>query len=380
MRIHWPWVFIAYASLFVFGLTDNLRGPVFPELLDEFQVSHSRGSLFFVVASILTMIGAFSVPRILRSWGHIPTLCFFMSLLFVSQLGFYFARTFDGLLLFSAAFGLAIGGLGVVQNLLVLIATPVERRQRVQSGLHACYGASSFLAPGMVILVSFFGGSWRANFALAALLIVFFFGLLRFLHRHSAKGFEVPKPPETSFPRVEAWYMAIVLALYVSTEILVASRLALFMRIERDVDLATSSAWVFLFFAGLFLGRVVFSFYQPPLSLGAQMKLSLFSTMVLIALSVVSGPEWLALSGITMAPFYPLTMTAMSLLFGGHVDRTAAVAVALSGITVVGMHAAVGVISDHFSLKTAFLVGLGLAGLPLIMLFLYRRFFGRALP
>lgn len=380
-RIHWPWVLLAYLSLFVFGLTDNIRGPIYPEFLNHFQISHSQGSFFFSVASMTNMLGAFYVPRMIDYFGHFKTLIIFMTILFVSQLGFFLSPGFGLILFFCFFYGIAIGGLGVTQNLLVLVATPVEHRQQIQSGLHACYGAASFMAPGLVIAVSLMGFTWKDSFGVVAAIIFLFLGGLYFIKTqpYQKQGdAEVIVAP--LYRRRESFYAATILAIYVALEILVGSRLALFMREERGIDLRGSSFWVFVFYGGLFLGRMLLSVYRPPFAISSQLKCSLTGTALLIVGAVFGLPELLAFTGFTLAPFYPLMMTAMSLLFHEKVDRAASLGIALSGISVVSMHAAVGFMSDLFGLRFAFLLGLLLSLIAFVMILLHKRYFGRAIP
>lgn len=381
MRIHWQWVFLAYWSLFVFGLTDNIRGPLYPEISKHFDVSQSTGSLFFAVASFMNVVGAFFVPRLIHRVGHLGTLVLFMFVLMVTQLGFYFSPSFGLILFFCAFYGMAIGGLAVTQNLLVLVATPAEQRQQIQSGLHACYGASSFLAPGMVITCSIAGLSWKENFAFTSLIIFLFLASLYFV-KHQPRQSQVDGQitAQTFVKRREMVYLAATLGIYVAVENLIASRLALFMRLEQGLDLKQSTFWVFVFFGGMFLGRTLLGFYRPPFTIASQLKLSLIGTSVLIVGGIFVRPEIMALTGFALAPFYPLMMTAMSLLFHEKMDRAAALAVALSGVAVVSMHAAVGFLSDLVGLNWAFLLGVGLSFVAFGMIILHKRYFGRAIP
>ena len=43
-------------SLFALGLVDNARGPVFPDILKEFSLTDTVGSLFFLVASFASLV------------------------------------------------------------------------------------------------------------------------------------------------------------------------------------------------------------------------------------------------------------------------------------------------------------------------------------
>lgn len=381
VRTDWVWVMLAYLTLFVFGLADNVRGPLFPEILQDFQVTHSKGSLFFVVASATSILGAYIVPTLLRITTYAKVLGLFLVFMTIALLGFYSVKQFEILLFFCFLFGLGIGGLGVVQNLLVLLAARDERRQQLQSGLHACYGAASWLAPGFIILVANAERSWRVNFLLIGMMFV---GSLVFLLVFARRGEDLKLPVENkespTYLRSQAWYLALSLAVYVALEILMSSRLALFLRSEEGLDLAQSSFWMSWYFAGLLGGRVVLIFYRPPFAIRNQMLVSLLGTGAVMVLGLLHHPAWMVASGLTMAPFFPLMMTAMSLLFPSHVEKVAALGISVSGVVVVGMHAAFGVISDVWGLRTAFWFGLLLPAAAILLLLGFNKTFQRSIP
>ena len=66
-RNRWAVIF-ACMSMFVLGLSDNIRGPLFPELLTYFNLTNSQGSLSFAFASTAAFfgnaLGAYSLKRI----------------------------------------------------------------------------------------------------------------------------------------------------------------------------------------------------------------------------------------------------------------------------------------------------------------------------
>jgi FHS family glucose/mannose:H+ symporter-like MFS transporter len=52
-------IFFAFLSLFLLGLADNIRGPLFPEILQFFFVSSSKGSWSFATTSGAAFVGSF---------------------------------------------------------------------------------------------------------------------------------------------------------------------------------------------------------------------------------------------------------------------------------------------------------------------------------
>ncbi|PWU16485.1 MAG: hypothetical protein C5B49_10460 [Bdellovibrio sp.] len=382
-KVNWHWVVIACINLFLFGLSDNIRGPIFPEILAEFQLSHSRGSLFFAVTSLLTASGALLVPWVVRRTDKGLALLLFTSLLAVSQWGYFVSSSYRLVLMFAVLLGVAMGGLAVLQNLIVVASTPAHRRPQIQNGLHACYGASSVLAPGLVIALSLLGLTWRWSFLVTCLLDGLFAVLLVVWGRSRGGVLPIEEPPHLTnarYSRREAWYMALIVALYLALELLLSSRLAVLMREVRGLDLRDSSFWVLVFFGGLFFGRVVFSFVRPGVSLRFQLIVCLILTAVLIFGGVSWAPELLCLAGLTLAPFYPLILTGMSYLFHKNVDRATSLALALSGFAVVSMHGAVGWISDLYGIRMAYGLGLILTAIILLLILCYHRFFGRSIP
>ena len=54
----WPNILVAYFGLFCFSLLDNIRGPYFPEILNHLKLTDTQGSFFFVVPSLLSLVGS----------------------------------------------------------------------------------------------------------------------------------------------------------------------------------------------------------------------------------------------------------------------------------------------------------------------------------
>ena len=52
------YISFAYLSLFCLGFIDNSRGPVYPEILEYFNLTKSSGSLIFSLSSFMAFIGA----------------------------------------------------------------------------------------------------------------------------------------------------------------------------------------------------------------------------------------------------------------------------------------------------------------------------------
>lgn len=403
--MNWLWVGLAYLSLFIFGLSDNLRGPLFPDFLKEFGVSHIQGSLFFSTSSLISMLGALLAPRMIRRWGHVRTLLVFLGLSGVAFFGYGLALSFLWMIFCAAMFGVSVGGLGVTQNLLVLQGSDEAHRRQAQSGLHSCYGASSLLAPWIVTGLAALGFRWNTSFFVPVVLIlVMILGVFVIRGRWKNEGqgmasepvlagdlnaFEVQSPeaaPETlNGPISQAWtaaeiYWAILLAVYVAIEIMVSSRMSLLLREGFGRSLEDGNLWTSIFFVGLFAGRLVSTFVSLPGRLSHWMKGSMLMAAVLMLLGLWVRPEWLALSGLMLSIFYPLWMTAISQVFPATFHRVASVGVGLTGVSVVLMHTLLGGLSDQVGLVSAMYAVPVLTGIGFLMVVFFPMIFARRLP
>ncbi len=374
------WIFLAYSALFVFGLSDNIRGPIYPELLTHFQITHAEGSWFFALVSFMSVLSAVLAPSLISKWGHIPVLRLNLALMVASQFIFATANHFLVILMGSVLYGLGVGCLSVVQNVMVLLGSEPKHHQKFQSALHACYGAASLLAPLLVIFFARQFFSWQTSFAFSGFLIFVLF-LVSFVPwtggiDSSEKTLKKTVSPR-SFWTLEETYFAAILGIYVGLEVLVGTRLASYMREQMQMDLQSSSLMVMAFFSGLLLGRLLFVVWQPRWNLSQQLITSMTLVVLSMGLSVVVWPPLILVSGFFMAPFYPIMMTGVGRLFPHRMEENMALCNALQGITLVLVHTFVGFISDWAGLKAAMGFGIVLSLVTILMLSLYSRLFKR---
>lgn len=303
----------------------------------------------------------------------------------LSQLVFAVAPEFQLILLGSLLFGIGAGGVGVVQNVMVLLASPPQSHQKFQSGLHACYGAASIVSPFIVMVLTDFQLSWQAVFwcsgvlTLAVLAITFWGN-----EKKDPKAASLAGPGSSVTARTkrfwsfEEYFFALILGLYVAVEILISTRTASYLRAQLGIGLAESSFRLMILFLGLFAGRVLFIFWQPARSLRFQMITVMVFVILAFTGSLLIWTDLILLTGLIMAPFYPLMMTALGRLFPDRIGELAALCNALQGLVLVSMHGVVGVITDQAGISMAMAFGIILSAVTLLMLIFYPRIFKRA--
>ena len=375
----WPFIILSYISMFALGLSDNIRGPLFPEILREFQLTDGQGSWMFAVASIFGFLGSVFSRHFIQKWNHLHLLDFSLTIMVASLLGLALSPNFICVLIASMFLGLSIGLIGVAQNVLASKGATALRRRQVLSGMHSIYGFSSFVAPLIVAFLGSYFHSWRLCFGLAAIipLMSLIFSLVKKVRvetrdTHADKGAEMLPVKGLRAAQI---YLATAFGAYVVAEIMVSSRLALFVRRERNLDLEQSSLYVSGFFLLLFLGRLYFAWRPLKVDLREQLSWSLALSFIFIFFGLYIHPIGLVLTGLCMAPYYPLAIVYISECFPRNMDSAIASTMAMQSLLVVMMHFTVGYFSDWLGLTRALWVGPFFLLVALFILRTYPRFF-----
>lgn len=358
----WAIVF-SYASLFVFGLGDNIRGTLFPEILNYFSLTSYHGAYLFAVTSGAAFLGNYGSHYFLKKWTLSHLL--FVAVLFMASgmaiIGI--AEHYDMMLFGAFIFGLSVGMLAIAQNLLVSENVSSERRPQALAGLHSMYGLSSFMAPVLAAQAALYFNSWRAAFFVVAILSLGFILVQSFIRPE--KDFTVTQvedlPSELQNQKISFGALMVVggvFAPYVVAEILIGTRLAQYMRHDYGVSLAESSQYVTYYYLGLLIGRLLFALFKVKGSLKTQMNLSLVFSMIFIVLGLKVHPLFLSAVGLSMAPYYPLSVSYITGVTGAFSRKFFTFAMSLQSLCVVSMHIGVGYMTDKVGLFYAFSVGI----------------------
>lgn len=361
------WIlFFSCTSMFALGLADNIRGPLFADLIQFFQLSNTQASASFAVTSAFGFMGNLAAERILRRLSMDHLLLVSLVLMSLGLLAMGVAPSFVFYMMAAAVFGLSMGFMGIAQNLMVAENVGQDDQTKALSGLHALYGFSSLVAPFVASYAPSFFGSWRGGFFVTSSVAIFIFALSFWIrsiekisHVHVGKGLI---SAEKFQKNIQAPFFSLcmfggILAFYVITEILVSSRLALYMRQYFQMDLKQSSLYVTYFFSFLLLGRVGFALKKFSISLRSQLNILLILTFACVLAGLKWHPFFLAVSGLTMAPFYPLGIAYLSQQTQQQQRLYITFAMAFQNLCLISMHLGVGYLTDQFGLINAFGVG-----------------------
>lgn len=357
------WIlFFACTSMFALGLGDNIRGPLFADLIQSFQLSNTQGSASFALTSTFGFIGNLVAERLLHRLSIANLLIFSLLVMSAALLGMGVAGTFLLYMIAAAFFGLSMGLMGIAQNLMVAENISGEKQTKALSGLHALYGFSSLVAPFIAAYAPEVLGSWRGGFFVTSACSLFVFVLAFFIRSseeipHHHKALLDQNSPNQKPGWFSLGMFGGILAFYVVTEILVSSRIALYMRAYFQMDLKASSLYVTYFFTFMLIGRLAFTFKKLSMSLKTQLNFLLFATLISVLVGLFVHPFFLAFSGLTMAAFYPLGIAYLSEQTHIQKRRYITFAMAFQNLCLISMHLGVGYLTDQFGLLYAFGVG-----------------------
>lgn len=377
LNIQWPLIILAYLTLLSLALIDNARGPVYPNIIADLNISATRGSMLFAIASfsgLLTNITArWWLPYINAYWATL------LSLFFLGIGSYLFAHTTSygtwmlDISSFITGLGMGISNIGI--NLLVAKATPILQRRRFFAGLHSIYGIGSFASPLLLNLYLFYFLSWHTFFILLSIPPLFIMFSYFFGYRNKITSHENQHDKKLKAPCGLALRMAFALlfGFYVSSEIVVSSRLVYFLSFYDSIDLTQARYALSLFFLGLLAGRLAFAIFTIPLKSEALLIFSLLSTITLYLFSLWFNPLILAFSGLTMSYFFPVAMEWLSRIFGEHLEYMMASVMTGISITLVLMHLSFGIVTDLLGIQAAMAIFPILQAFCLVLILLLRK-------
>lgn len=352
-------LWVSFFSLFVLGFGDNIRGPLFPEIIESFGLSDSLAAWYFALSSFMSFVGSYLVRKMklvseLLKLLYVGLLCIFVS--FTIQ---RFAPNYVTVLVGVVFFGLSVGFLGVAQNNLVIIGTSPKNRSRMLSYLHSMYGTASLLAP--LFVAGLANHRWQQILFYFSWIALGFGALVFFFNKKKADRIDhfsqFQEAQVHKLGGLAELKISLAISFYVLAEIIVGTRLALYMRRYFEYDLSQSSLYVTLFFVFMLIGRLAISFVPHHFNIKKQLMYSLGMAFGLILFGLYVDPFALVLSGLGLAPFYPLSMSYISQLFPHKSTTIVSWTLTIQGVCIVLMHLSVGKIADWVGLKMAMLMG-----------------------
>ncbi|MGE5249364.1 MAG: MFS transporter [Bacteroidota bacterium] len=375
-RISQTTIFLATAgcflAFFVFGLTDNLKGPTLPAVMAELNIGYGAGGnilfgiyLGFVLA---TLFAGFLGDR----FGLKSVLLLAGAFLLAGVSGY---SSFGSAWLLAAslfAVGLGLGGLELGTNA-TIVALHHARKGLFLNLMSVMHGLGSMLAPLIAAWAFARDISWRSVYRWDLLLIaafVVYFLALRFPRPETgeaAGGLEFHEIRDFAFRGSLPWFY-LCIALYVAVEIGMASWLVTFLQNARRLSIPASNQALSLFFAMIMAGRFLGGFLVHRVGYLRSILLAASGAIVCISLGLFGGERvsiMLPLTGFFLSIIFPTLTAAVSDLHSAHTNTILGLLFTCAGLGGLAGPWLVAWGSDLFGLNAGFAINLLLAVLML---------------
>ncbi len=355
-------ILLSYVSLLSLGLIDNVRGPFFPDILTDLNLNGTMGSAFFATTSLVATLGSFSAHRLQHRISSLHTLLLASLVFGAGFMAISMVESFFWLVVSCAFFGWGFGVLNVSQNVLVCEAASARLRRRYLNGLHAMYGLSALLAPLLASMLRAVGMDWRACFMFVGIFPIVIAVIGQSLK--PAKGLAltaaVRHPRLTRSQMTKVAGFAALMAAYLWGELSISTRLVLWARTERGFNPESADYLLAGFFLALLAGRMFFGLLHfERLSNWSLLIGSAFLSAALYAAALFVSPWYFVACGLALAPFYPVVMDQVSVVFGVQTGQALGWIIGAGNCSLVAMHVTIGWLTDRLNLSWALCCGVG---------------------
>ena len=297
-----------FLAFFVFGFTDNLKGPTLPPMLAELNFTYGTGgNIFFgeyLGFLIATLITGFLADRF-----GLKSVVILAGLFLGIGIGGY--STFQTAILLSASLfviGMGLGAIELGANA-IIIGLYRERKGLYLNLMAVMHGLGSLVAPLFAGLLLGISISWRVVYRWDLLLIgsfVIIFIFLRFPKAEETTQLDFRHIPQIAFKGQLPWFYAAI-TFYVAAEIGMGSWLVTFLQDVRGASVASSTQALALFFGMIMIGRLIGGFFVHRIG---YLRSILFMTIggIICLIAGLYGPKEISL-------FLPFTGFFLSIIF-----------------------------------------------------------------
>ncbi|MFZ5856159.1 MAG: MFS transporter [Chloroflexota bacterium] len=353
-----------FLAFFVFGLTDNLKGPTLLSMLQEMDISYGAGGNLFFGQFLGFLIATLFTGLLADRFGLKSVILLAGSLLLLGAGGYSFFHT--TWLLGTSLFilGMGFGALELGPNALI-VRMHKERKGLFLNLMSVFHGLGSMLAPLFAGWLLSQSVSWRTIYRWDLLLILgllLYFMIIRFpqkeAQQHEAINFK--QLPKVAFQPSLIWFY-ISIALYVAAEIGVASWLVAFLQKEQSQSVAASNGALTLFFGAIMVGRFIGGFLVHRIGYLRSIFLASVASALCILIGLF-GPAslsfFLPLTGLFFSIIFPTITAAVSDTHTENVNSILGMLFTSAGVGGLLGPWIIGWASDAFGLRAGFSVNL----------------------
>jgi MFS transporter, FHS family, glucose/mannose:H+ symporter len=347
-----------FLSFFVFGFTDNLKGPTLPALLAELHISYGAGGNIFF-GEYLGFLTATLITGLLADRFGLKSVVIVAGIfLAIGVSGYSFFQT--AIFLSGSLFilGLGLGALELGPNA-IIVSLYHERKGLYLNLMAVLHGLGSLVAPLFAGWLLGMNTPWRVVYRWDLPLIalfVFIFIFLRFPKGGEKTQLDFRHIPQIAFKKQLPWFYSAI-TFYVAVEIGLASWLVTFLEEFRHLSVAASNHSLSIFFAMLMAGRLLGGFIVQRAGYLRSILFMAVGALICI-IAGLAGPGELSFllpfTGFFLSIMFPTFTAAVS---DGHTENgntILGVLYTFAGLGGVLGPWLMGLASDWFGLQTGF--------------------------
>lgn len=364
-----------FFAFFLFGFTDNLKGPTLPPMIAELGINYGTGgNIFFSL--YLGFLIATLITGILADRLGLKVVMILAGVLLAFGVGGYSSLGTPALLSASLfIIGLGLGGFELGTN--AVIVNLHHARKGLYLNLTAVmHGLGSTAAPLFAGWMLTQDISWRVIYRWDLLLIAIFILFSIFLRYPAAEeknALDFQDIPRAAFKgHTPLFYLAIMF--YVAAEIGIGSWMVIYLQDVRGASVELSTQSLALFFAAIMVGRLIGGFFVQKVGYLLSILIASILAIACMALGIFTPLSiLLPLTGLFFSIIFPTITAAVSDGQHEHLNTVLGVLFTFAGIGgMIGPWlAAWG--SEYFGLQNGFIINLALAILTAIFIFILYR-------
>jgi fucose permease len=303
-----------FFAFFLFGFTDNLKGPTLPPMLAELGINYGTGgNIFFNL--YLGFLIATLITGILADHLGLKVVVLLAGAMLAIGVGGYSSLGTPALLSTSLfVIGLGLGGFELGANA-VIVNLYHEQKGLYLNLMGVMHGLGSTIAPLFAGWMFTLGTTWRTIYRWDLLLIgifILYSLFLRYPKAEEKSSLNFRDIPNAAFKgHIPIYYLAIMF--YVAAEIGIASWMVLYLQEVRGASVALSNQALAFFFAALMLGRLIGGFFVHKLGyLRSILIASILATACIGIGMFTSLSIFLPLTGLFFSIIFPTITAAVS--------------------------------------------------------------------
>ncbi len=349
----------AFFGFFVFGFTDNLKGPTLPALLDDLAINYSTGSTILLGSYIGFVIASFLAGFLAEARGIKSVLFVAVAALLIGVGGFSFGKTAVLLTFFMLFQGFGMGALELGCNSLIVQLHPADKG-RYLNLMAVTHGLGATLAPlyaGWLLANEL---SWhivfRWDIVLIGLLIALFV-LMRFPPQrpHAEQGLTMRQLGSTAFsPTLLLFYFG--MTCYVAVEISIGAWLVEYLQQIHGFGVSQSTLALSIFFGLVIVGRLVGSVVVDRIGYLRAVVIAMACGTLCIGVGLfVPSAFWLLpASGLFLSIIFPTLTAAVSNSYTTNVSAILGLLFTFAGLGGILGPWVVGLIANRAGIQPGF--------------------------